>query len=231
MRSEEVSAPNRIFRGWTRVRDQLRGWANLCRMPLPYILYRVRNRLRGLDLKPVRLEGWLWSNERSIMYLDSGGPDLEYVLSKIPIPKGSVALDLGSGKAGSTISLAKFPFEKVIGVELSREHIEVAQRNVARAKVQRVEFICVDAGMFRDLEEITHIYFFNAFPPVVLEEFLSNLAASLKVAPRSVVFISRYPATHDVVVKSGIFEDHRTIEVPFPTMEHRVYFRRNLGVE
>lgn len=46
-------------------------------------------------------------------------------------------LDLGSGKGRMVLSAARFPFRRIIGVELSNDLTAIARRNVATSACAR----------------------------------------------------------------------------------------------
>src|SRR5947207_9684740 len=95
-----------------------------------YVLYALWVRWKGLDFGPVSLEKLGFSKERSVHHSPSGGAYLAKVLSSIAIPEGSRALDLGSGKGAAVCTLAEFPFEEILGVELSEPLVRIAEANL-----------------------------------------------------------------------------------------------------
>ena len=89
-----------------------------------------------------------------------------------------------SGKAGAMITLARFAFRKVDGVEISPPLVAVAKRNLAKLKITPSRVFLRDAAKFTDRAEYTYVLPYNPFPAVVL--VLGNLAvASLKIQFRA----------------------------------------------
>src|SRR5213595_2420857 len=70
-----------------------------------HILYALWVRFNRLDFAPASLEELGHSSERSVFHHTSGSADLAQVLRCLKIPKGSRALDLGSGKGGAACTL------------------------------------------------------------------------------------------------------------------------------
>jgi SAM-dependent methyltransferase len=66
-------------------------------------------------------------------YSNSGGPRLESILKTLQdnSPSGRI-VDLGCGKGGAMISLARY-FSRVDGLELSERLIPIARENLRRA--------------------------------------------------------------------------------------------------
>jgi tRNA G37 N-methylase Trm5 len=165
------------------------------------LLYSLNNRWREIDLEHVSVDVLGLPPDRSHFHSSSGGPDCARILRSLRIPSGSVGLDLGSGKGGAAMTMARFPFAEVIGVELSEALVRMARTNVQRARLRNVRFVQGDAGMFTDLDRVTHIYMYNPFPCVVMEAVIANLRSSLARCDREVTLIYKNPLCHDAIVR------------------------------
>jgi SAM-dependent methyltransferase len=179
------------------------------------ILFPFFARLKGLDLAEESLDELGLSSERSVRHKPSGGSYLARVLTHLEIPSGSRIVDFGSGKGGAVFTLAKFPFEEILGVELSKRLIRIAESNIEKTGVRNVHFVCCDAGRFRDLDRFTHVYMYNPFPRTVVKEVVQNLAASLARVPRTLTIIYYYPVCDDVIMESRLFERKKEITFQF----------------
>ena len=175
--------------------------------------HALRCRWRGLDFSPVPLDALGLSAEHSVFYDDSGGPDLRQILRQVPIPRGSVALDYGSGKGGALITLAEFPFDEVVGVEISPALVEVAAENLRRSRIDDVRLVACDAAAFSDLDRVTHIYLYHPFRGDVIDAVLANVQASLVRAPRRLMVIYKNPVYHDRITHTGTFRVERELHV------------------
>ena len=65
-----------------------------------------------------------------------------------------VFIDLGSGKGRALLMAAEFPFKEIVGIELSRQLHQVAQRNIRSYKnpamrCTALRSICADAATYR----------------------------------------------------------------------------------
>ena len=170
--------------------------------------YQLWIKWKGMDFEFVSVADLGLPPDRAFFHSSSGGPTLARVFRTIDVPRGSVALDLGSGKGGAVCTLSAVGFAEVLGVELSPELIDVARRNVARLGLgrSRVRFVQADAGLFQDCDRVTHIYMYNPFPCEVMRQVMANLRASLARAPRPLTIVYRNPLCHDVIVASGLFD-------------------------
>lgn len=167
--------------------------------------WNLRMRLSGLDLAMVPLEKLGLSADRSVFYGNSGGPELKRVLDTLKISQGSRIVDFGCGKGGAILTFSKFPFDEIVGIDLSNDLIRIAEANMTRAVVKRVRFVHSDAADFTDLDGFTHIYMYHPFPCAVVKAVLGNLSHSLFRCERRLVLLYRNPVCHSTIVTSGLF--------------------------
>ena len=167
--------------------------------------YRRRLRAAGIDISSVSLRQMGLDESRAHNHANSGGPALEKVFRTLQITDQDAILDLGCGKGGALLTMAMFPFRRIAGLELCPEILRIAQENMARAGLNRVELIHGDAALFTDYDDFTHIYLYNPFPEPVLRSVLHNLEDSLRRAPRRLTLIYKNPRFHDLVAASGLF--------------------------
>jgi SAM-dependent methyltransferase len=178
------------------------------------VLFRASIRLRGLDLAPVDdLTELGLSPERSRGHASSCVPELRTVLKTLRIRPGDAIIDFGSGKGGALIIFAKFPFSKIAGVELSPKLIQIAMENLARLGIKGVEIFQSDAGVFTDLDEYTHFYFYHPFPGQVLLSVIQNIKTSLERRPRDATIIYRHPVHRDVIDAEPFFQKAKEFSI------------------
>jgi SAM-dependent methyltransferase len=127
-------------------------------------------------------------------------------MNSLPIRSSDAIVDLGCGKGGVLISLSKYPFAAVDGVEISEQLISVAIKNLAIAKCAKTKFYCGDAANFKLYDKYNFIYTYNSFPPVVMCDVISNIMKSIDGNPRVMTIIYRNPTCHDLVVNGGHFK-------------------------
>jgi cyclopropane fatty-acyl-phospholipid synthase-like methyltransferase len=161
--------------------------------------------MRGLDLKAESIEELGLMADRSRNHVSCGGPDLKRVLRTLSIGSKDIAVDLGSGKGGAMLTLARFPFGEIMGVEISKRLVSIAESNASRLHLKNVHFVCEDAGKFRDLDRFTFVLVFNPFPDKVMQEVMANLQASLVRRPRSLIIIYKGPDILEEMVNLECF--------------------------
>ena len=128
------------------------------------------------------------------------------VLKTLRIRPGDSLIDFGSGKGGALIIFAKFPFSKIVGVELSLEMIRIARKNLARLGIKGVEIFHCDARAFTALEGYTHFFFYHPFKGQVLHSVIQNIKSSLERRPRDATIIYLSAVHRDVIDAEPIFQ-------------------------
>jgi SAM-dependent methyltransferase len=107
-------------------------------------------------------------------------------------------IDLGSGKGRTLMMASRYPFRRIIGVELLPALHDVAQANLANFRDPEqqcfaLESICADATTWDFPPEPTVLYLFNPFPQPGLVDVIKNLQSSLEHAPRPVRVLYHNP--------------------------------------
>jgi SAM-dependent methyltransferase len=117
-------------------------------------------------------------------------------------PHQLVFYDVGCGKGRPLCVMARHPFKKVIGVELSADLCETARENAERlrGRVAPIEILNADAGT-ADLADGNVYFFFNPFGPPTFRRVLASIERSLERAPRRVTLVY-YNALHEHVFQS-----------------------------
>jgi SAM-dependent methyltransferase len=169
-------------------------------------------RLRKLDFEYASLEELGLSPERSVHHASSGGPDLEVVLKTLDIKPTDSVLDFGCGKGAALLTMAKFPYKSLAGVDISPEMVEIARENLSRMHVRNAEINCSDATAFVDLDRFTHVYFYNPFPWTVMRQVMRNIHASLERRPRNMTIIYKNPMCHEELAADPAFAKVREFD-------------------
>ena len=164
-------------------------------------------------------------SERTHYYADSGGLAFDKILANFKITPNDAIVDFGCGKGGILISLSKYPFSKIAGVEISHELVEIAKKNIKKLNIKNVEIECCDASQFKPLREYNYFYFFNPFPCVVMSEVMINIENSIINNPRKVIIIYLNPSCHGLIESRGFFV--KTNEISH--FEHKCFIYSNVA--
>lgn len=120
-------------------------------------------------------------------YLASPTSVFRRMILSIPIDfRRFVFVDLGSGKGRILMMAAELPFQRVDGVELSRELHRTALKNIAAIAPRGLNIFLhnMDATDYEFSPEPFVIYLFHPFQETVVARVLENLQQSLRRAPR-----------------------------------------------
>ena len=194
-------------------------FATLEELPKTSRLSRIRlksagwlgNRIfeRGVDTAEPEIELDHFHPDRT-HYLPSGWLDLRRALPRRDVQPTDVFVDFGSGKGRIVYEAAKYPFARVMGVEISAKLNEVARRNIERNRhklsCRNVELITADAAEFEVPDDLTVAYFYHPFGGETFEKVLANIVGSLDRNPRRLTLIYQLPLDADRVLATGRFE-------------------------
>jgi len=108
-------------------------------------------------------------------------------------------LDLGSGKGRALLLASRFPFRRIVGVELSPQLNAIAAANIARFRAtwqqcRNLEAHNGDATTIDYPAGPLVLYLYNPFLAPVLKRCLRNLMRSLTLEPREIHLIYINPA-------------------------------------
>lgn len=149
-------------------------------------------------------------------YVPTTASVIYQIFRELPLNSGKFEfVDMGSGKGRAVLIASEFPFQRIVGIELSEHLHVVAEANVARYKPDPQPCTNIDLRMMNALDhrfgsEPLVLFLFDPFGRDVLEKVISNLEASLRQAPRDVYVVYVYPQYEDVLQKSPALEKTKT---------------------
>jgi SAM-dependent methyltransferase len=205
-----------------RLRGIRNGVLLLCKGRWREFLIRLRISLGHIDLKHDPSEE---VTDRTHYYADSGGLAFDRLMAHFDFTPEDAILDFGCGKGGILISLSKYPFSKIVGVEIAPELVRIAQDNIRKLGIRNVAIECCDAAEFKDLDEYNYFYFFDPFPEVVMQDVLRNIEQSILDRPRKITIIYLNPFCHGLIESRGVFA--RVGELPH--FEHDCFVYSNVN--
>jgi SAM-dependent methyltransferase len=167
------------------------------------IAYLGEAKLRGVDLGPANLDELALPQDRSYHHVNTGGSYLSRVLRTLPITPSDLVVDVGCGKGGAMLTLAKFPFARVDGIELSERAVSIARENLRKMGIEKSTIYHCDAARFTDYDRYNYLYMGHPFPAAVLAETLKIVESSLVRRPRGMVLIYSNSLSHDTIIASG----------------------------
>jgi SAM-dependent methyltransferase len=136
-------------------------------------------------------------------YEGSGWLDLRRMLRPGEVKPSDVFLDLGSGKGRVLMLAARYPFARVIGVEVSEQLNAVARRNLVRHG--QVDLVTADVLDYKIPDDVTVVYMYNPFRGSTFSAVIAELIASVDRSPRTVRLIYLNPREHGRLMATGRF--------------------------
>ena len=117
-------------------------------------------------------------------------------------------IDLGCGKGKPLLVADRRPFERILGVDIDRRSIAIAEQNRDRLGLtSRVELQVADATHFLFPPMPLVVYLFNPFPAPEMQIVVARLVESLQRHPRPAAVIYLNPRHADLFAATGIFEE------------------------
>lgn len=114
-------------------------------------------------------------------------------------------VDYGSGLGRILVAAATFPFSRITGIELSTALVERCQRNLGARQVQ---LVCMDAARYRVTSDVTVFHFYNPFRGETLRAVVTDMARSLREAPRQAWILFAYPWYMEPLMRAGEIIPH-----------------------
>jgi SAM-dependent methyltransferase len=212
-----------LKRPWRQLRSTLRAVRFWLARQAQRVLGLVLG--RGMDTGGV-ISGPEHRHPERVRYEASAWHVLPRALRYLGVSEGDAFVDFGCGKGRVVHQAAKWPFRRVIGVEISPQLAEIARGNLeARRDEHRcrsVEIVVSDAAQFPVPDDVTVGYFYWPFIGATLNTVLTRILDSLDRNPRSFRLIFVCPFNSAQVLETGRFRLLRTQEGILDTVQSRV---------
>jgi len=121
----------------------------------------------------------------------AGWRSLQVILKRGDVGPADVFVDFGCGKGRVLYLASRYPFQRIIGVDLSRQMIEAARRNLRGRP--HVQLEVANAAEWPVPDDLSFGFLHNPFPDPVFEAVAGNLLESLGRKPRTFRLIYRRP--------------------------------------
>jgi SAM-dependent methyltransferase len=129
------------------------------------------------------------------------------ILDELDITPRDAFLDLGAGKGRVLWLAARYPFGRVIGVELSAALAETARRNLAKNPVRLacrdIQVEAVDATEYDVPDDVSVVFMNHPFTGPVFERVTDKLCASVGRSPRVMTLIYNHPVMGEYLAGRG----------------------------
>ncbi len=138
-------------------------------------------------------------------YKPAGWSILPRILPTREVSVDDVFIDYGSGMGRIVYeAAARYPFKRVIGVELSSQLNEIARSNIDRnahlLRCREVQFVTADVLDYEPPSDVTVAFFNNPFRGKILETAITRLLDGTDGSLR-VIYVN--PSEHDLLMTTG----------------------------
>lgn len=137
------------------------------------------------------------------------------ILGHLPIDSSRYTyIDFGCGKGRTMLLASEFGFRRIIGVDISPELIEIAEKNLASKDVS-AEFVCGDVRVFQYPNEPIVLFMYNPFFQQIMASVVKKLSESVQAFPRD-IFVVYYSAAFSELWNDSDFSLFRASESVYP---------------
>jgi SAM-dependent methyltransferase len=152
-------------------------------------IYRIYERWFGLDTPTDNLSRNAFAYTTDMVgYAPSDWLTAKRLDKIIRFSPTDVFADFGSGKGKMVFLAARYPFKKVIGIEISRHLHDIAQKNIEHTRktfaCSQVELIHMDVLDYQIPDDLTIAYFFNPFVNEIFTGVINHIHESFIRTPR-----------------------------------------------
>lgn len=183
------------------------------------ILFERRYGVRTSDVVDLDELG-LAKDERS-PYKAAGWLSLRRILPAREVCERDVFIDFGSGMGRIVLQAGRYPFRRVIGVELSEELTQIARENLAcnRSRLRCPDILLARADVldYEIPDDVTIAFFYNPFTGSIFARVIKALIESVDRAPRTVRIIYVNPVEEPFLLGTGRVRHVRTARGMRPT--------------
>lgn len=184
------------------------------RRTVSQLAYERRYGVRTAELIPLDQLGI--AAEGRGYYVAASWRTLRRTLSRKEIGPQDVFVDFGSGMGRMVLEAARFPFGRVIGIELSEQLHDIALANVRntrqRLRCKDVQLVCGDALTFEIPNDVTVVFFNNPFQGPVFASVIDRLIETVDRNPRQIKVIYYNPVEQQTLLDTGRAQLLRTLQ-------------------
>lgn len=174
----------------------------------PLISRVLFERRLGVDTsRTIASEQLGYRDARQGFYEPAEWHTLQRILPRRSVGADDVFVDVGSGMGRMVLRAAQYPFKRVIGVELSHELHEIAERNldvsIGQLRCRDVRFEQADALDYELPDDVTVVFLNNPFRGEIFDAAIESILRSVDRRPRRLRIIYRNPVEHERLVATG----------------------------
>lgn len=142
---------------------------------------------------------------------------IQKILNALELNKEDVFVDYGCGKGRVVFVVAMKKIKKVIGLEIDKKMLQIANSNLKNfnKNLSPVELIDIDAANF-DPKEGTILFMFNPFGEKTMINVIEEIKKSLKTYPRKIRIVYHNPKLENILKDQNWLVIDKEINSIFP---------------
>ncbi|MBC7534879.1 MAG: class I SAM-dependent methyltransferase [Ferruginibacter sp.] len=144
------------------------------------------------------------------IYMPASYDLLEAVFNRLKDEKLSHFIDIGCGKGRAMSVAAHYGFNKVSGIDFSKELCQAAVENLEKVKLQLplliFQVVNNDAFYYDIPKDVDCIFLFNPFDELIMSGVVKNIEHQRKQAEKDVFIIYLNPLHKELFIKKGYQE-------------------------
>ncbi len=164
------------------------------------------------DLKTLEEKGI--DTDHATIYMPVSYDLLEEILAHPAVKDKQHFLDIGCGKGRALCVAAANGFNKVTGIDFSKEFCQAAEKNLLKAKEKNKELQYKiynnDAFYFEIAGDVDCIFMFNPFDDVIMSGVAENILESFELHPRRIILIYVNPLYKQELIEVGFKQIYHT---------------------
>jgi predicted RNA methylase len=130
------------------------------------------------------------------------------------VAREDVFMDYGAGNGRVLLAAARYPFARIVGLEINEPEAAIVRSNASIAGLRRrcsnIEVVIADARVWPLPDDVTYIYLFNPFWDETFKGMLERVVESLDRRPRRLTLIYANPTCTAELLATGRFERLRS---------------------
>jgi tRNA1(Val) A37 N6-methylase TrmN6 len=140
---------------------------------------------------------------------------LRRILPRHTVTTGDVFIDIGSGMGRALVVAATYPFQRVIGVELSDELSDISRQNIdrvsTRLRCKDITVVTADATEYEIPDDATVMFMHNPFQGAIFEAVTKNILNSYDRKPRNLRIVYVNPIEESTFLSTNRIRPVRRI--------------------
>jgi SAM-dependent methyltransferase len=168
--------------------------------------------LRSLEEKGIDID-------HSAIYMPVSYDVLDDIFKQLKIKDSSHFLDIGCGKGRAICVASHKGFNRVTGLELSKELCIAAEENlsITRKRFPALQYKVInnDAFYFEIPNDVDHIFMFNPFDDVIMDAVAENILESFEINPRTITLVYANPVYKQELLNVGFKEIYYTQKMQY----------------